>query len=484
MIAALPLALLLAVAAAPLLFLIGTPSTAGFAVDAASLGPTLAFAVGGAAVSTIVGGAAGVLAGTREYRGRVVLIALASVLIAAPPAFWWIGALRMPLPWGNVTGPATAAFVAGLGLTPIPLLLVVAALGELPSNIYEAARVALPPATRIRVVLLPLVASPLMGAFLLTVVLLLGESELPFLFGFRTVMTDVVTTFSQTFDAERTVPLIVPLLLTIIVLGMAAGRPLTRTVLSASRGAHGLVRTRAAWVLGLLAAVPPAFLLLSLAGYASAAVPALIARPTLPVATSTALVSILEPVAVAWIALLLAIVTAYPARGSGAMPFLVWAGLLLFCVPAPIYAIGWLRMGRLFDVVAVPGAVAHTSRAVGLCAMGFAIGYVRMPASLDAAARLVPVSPVHRAFRFVLPLLVPTLAASAALVAALTYADRDVASLLLPPGSSRLTLDFYLASANAPSATVGLQAIAVLAGAAVAVAAAAAGPALLWRRRG
>jgi iron(III) transport system permease protein len=484
-IAAAPFAVLLAVAAAPLMFLLARLSSTGIIIDAASLGPTLAFAVGGAAVATIVGGAVGVLAGTREYPARRSLIALSTILIAAPPAFWWIGALRVPLAWGNITGAGTAAFVAGVALSPVAILMVGAALREMPSNIYQAARVALPATVRVKAVLLPLLASSLAGAFLLSIILLLGESELPFLFGFRTVMTDVVTTFSQTFDVERTVPLIVPLLLTILVLGIAAGRPLMRTVLTSSRGAHGVIRTPAAIMLSLCAAAPVAFLLLSLAGYGWAAIPALFVRqPVSSLKLSTALVSIAEPIAVAWIALLLAIGCAYPARLSRAMSGLLWVGLLLFCVPAAIYAIAWLRMGQLVGGVAIPGIVAHTSRAVGLAALGFAIGYARVPASLENAARLVPVSPARRALQFVLPLMVPSLAASSALIAALTYADRDVASLSLAPGASRLTLDFYLASANAPSTTVGVLAFVVLIGAAVAVTLAAAGPAVVWRRRG
>jgi len=483
--AALPLALLLSLAAAPLLFLVARLSSPDVTADASSLGPTLAFAVGGAAIATVIGGAVGVLAGTREYPARRSLIGLTVVLMAAPPAFWWIGALRVPLAWGNITGPGTAAVVAGVALSPIALLMVVAALGEMPANMYEAARVALPPTVRVKAVLLPLLASPLAGAFLLAVILLLGESELPFLFGFRTVMTDVVTTFSQTFDVERTVPLILPLLLTTLVLGIAAGRPLIRTVLTSSRGAHGVIRTPAAATLTLCAAAPVAFLFLSLTGYASAAIPALFVRQPVPsLKFSTALISIAEPVAVAWIALLLALACAYPARRLPAMRALLWACLVLFCVPAAIHAIGWLRMSQFFGGATIPVIAAHASRAVGLAVMGFAIGYARVPASLENAARLVAMSPARRAFRFVLPLLLPSLAASAALIAALTFADRDVGSLLLPPGASRLTLDFYLASANAPSTTVGVLAIAVLAGAATAVTLAAAGPMLLWWRRG
>src|SRR6185369_15228978 len=128
--------------------------------------------------------------------------------------------------WGNANGPGPAAAVAGLALSPVTLLLVFAAVRQMPSNLYEAARVALPPATRVRTVLLPLLRSPLAGGFVLTVILLLGESELPFLFGFRTVMTDVVTTFAQTFDVGKTVPLVIPLLLGILALGILAGGPI------------------------------------------------------------------------------------------------------------------------------------------------------------------------------------------------------------------------------------------------------------------
>ncbi len=193
--------------------------------------------------------------------------------------------------------------------------------------------------------------------------------------------------------------------------------------------------------------------------------------------------SILEPVGCAWMAMTLTLVAAYPARRSKAMHVCLWAGLFLFCVPAAIYAIGWLALGQAHGGVAIPPAVAHTSRAVALCALGFAVGYSRLPPSLDDAAALVPVSPFRKALLFVLPLMVPSLAASAALAAALTYADRDVASLLLPPGASRLTLNLYLASANAPSSTVGILALAVLVGAAATVVLAAAGPALILGRR-
>lgn len=487
--AALQVAVLLGLTSVPLLYLLARASPgAGLELDWSSYGSTLGFALGGAAVATALGGATGMLLSVRAFPGRRWLLALSVAPIAAPPAFWWIGATRLTTALGNPNGPGPAAVAAGLALSPVTLLLVFAAIRQMPSNLYEAARVALPPAVRLRSVLLPLLRSPLAGGFVLTVILLLGESELPFLFGFRTAMTDVVTTFAQTYDVSKTVPLVIPLLLTILILGVLGGPSLVRVVLTASRGAHGLIRTPAPMGLILPFAAPAAYLVVATAGYgwavAAAASSGWARVPQLGFDAATLIVSVVEPVSTAWAALILTLVAVYPARRSAAMPAFLWMELVLFCVPAAIYAIGWLGVGQSLGGVAISPVVAHTSRAVALSALGFGIGYARLPTSLEDAAALVPVSAVRRAWFFVLPLIAWSLAGASALVAALTYADRDVASLLLPPGASRLTLNLYLASANAPSAVVGLLALVAIVGAALTVAIAAAGPILVWGRRG
>src|SRR5206468_2061782 len=121
-----------------------------------------------------------------------------------------------------------------------------------------------------------------------------------------------------------------------------------RTVLTSSRGAHGVVRRPGSAMLTVCAAAPVACLLLSVGGYARAIIAAPPGRwPSVAVDASTIVASIIEPVGSAWGALLLALVTSYAARRSRAMPFFLWAGLLLFCIPAAIYAIGWLRAGQI-----------------------------------------------------------------------------------------------------------------------------------------
>lgn len=474
--------LLLSVVSAPLFFLIRLIPVDHITIELSSFWQTMEFAAGGATISTIVGAALAILAGTREYPGRRWLFAVSIVPIAAPPAFWWIGAARLTAPWGNTEGPVVAAFIGGLAMSPITLLLVSAALRQMPSNLYDSARVAFPPLTRVRLILLPLLRLSLIGSFVLTLIVLLGESELPFLFGFRTLTTDVVTVFSQTFDVRRALPFVLPLLFVIVLLGVLVGKPLMQTVLTSSRGSHGIRRVRGSEFLSVGGAIPAVCLLLSLTGYA---LPILADPRGWPGSINLATVgtSIMEPVASAWVAILLTLVTAYPARRSRMMPYLLWAGLLLFCIPAAIYAMGWIATGLSLGGFAVPPVVAYISRTTALCMLGFGIGYSRLPASLENAARLVQVSATRRAVVFVLPLIAPSLMASSALAAALIYADRDVASLLLAPGASRLTLNLYLASANAPSSVIGVLAFALLAGAAVTVILAAAGPAVLWRRR-
>lgn len=480
--AVLPMGLLLGLTALPLLALLAHVGRSGPLIEGSSFGLTTAFAVGGAVVATTTGGALGLLFGIREFPARRWLLVLSTVPIAAPPAFWWIGITRLASGWIDLRGPGAAAVVAGLALSPIALLLVVAVLAQTPANIYQSARVALPPTVRLRAVLVPLLMSPLAGGFLLTVILLLGESEIPFLFGFRTVMTDIVTRFAQTFDVQSTLPLVLPLLLLLVVIGGVAGRALLPSVFISSPGSHGVLRTPGKAMLTSWAAVPTAWVVLAMTGYASAIFAHSLTDWSRFVEPSTTAASILEPVGCTWVAVLLTVGAAYPARRGKAMTAFLWAALLLFCVPAAIYAIGWLVIGQNAGGVAIPPAVAHTSRAVALCTLGFAVGYSRLPRSLDDAAALVPAPPRRRATLFVLPLIAPSLAASAALAAAVTYADRDVASLLLPPGASRLTLNLYLASANAPSSTLGLLALTVLLGAAAALLLAAAAPVLILGR--
>ena len=122
----LPLAVLLTASALPLVFLIGRFAVLP-AVDLSSLAPSLAFAVTGAAVSAVVGGALGAVAGTLEVPGRRWAVGISAALIAAPPAFWWIGLTRLPVGWGSPSGALIGGGVAGLALAPITLLLVLAA---------------------------------------------------------------------------------------------------------------------------------------------------------------------------------------------------------------------------------------------------------------------------------------------------------------------------------------------------------------------
>lgn len=478
---AVPLAALLGVSALPLLFL-AVRFAAWPAIDLASLWPALRFAAMGAAVAAIVGGAFGALAGTLDVPGRRAAIGLGTLLLAAPPAFWWIGLTRLHGGFGSISGVTGGSAVAGVALAPITLLLVLAAAREIPSNVYQAARLTLDPVRRIRCVLLPLLRPALTAGFLLTLILLLGESEIPFLFGFRTSMTDIVTTFSQTFAPDRTLPLVVPLLVVVIVLALFMAKALFAVLVAAPAPGRGVIRRSAGvWMaIGLLPL--PALAASSLAGYGWAFLSTgFSAARRVPADLTTVSASIAEPVLCALVGVALAIAASYPVRRSAAIRPLMLVSLLLSCVPAAIVALGWVGVSLALGRGSVAPAVAHVVRAMALPSLAFLVAYSRLPPSFEQAARLVPLSSVRRAWTLMLPMLASSIVAASAMTAALIFADRDVASLLLAPGESRLMLNLYLLSANAPSAVVGGTALVVCAAGALVIATAALVPFMVLR---
>lgn len=476
-----PLVALLIASALPLLS-ISIRFVAAPSIDLSSLWPALRFAVVGAAVAVAVGGMFGAVAGTLDLPGQRWALGLAVLLLAAPPAFWWIGLTRLPGGFGAISGIVGGSGVAGVALAPITLLLVLAAAREIPTNVYQAARLSLDPARRIRCVLLPLLRPALTAGFLLTVILLLGESEIPFLFGFRTSMTDIVTTFSQTFAPDSTLPLVVPLLAVVLLLGLLLANTLFAVLAAAPTPGRGVLRRApAAWMaIGLLPL--PAFAVSSLVGYGWAFLSngSQVGR-RVPADLATISVSIAEPVLCALTGVMLAIAACYPARRSAAIRPLMVVSLLLFCAPAAIAALGWVGLSQALGRSSVPPAVAHLARAMSLPALAFLVAYSRLPPSLEQAALLVPLSSGRRAWILTLPMLVPSIIAVSAMTAALIFADRDVGSLLLAPGQSRLMLNLYLLSANAPSAVVGGTALVVVGAGTVVIAAAALVPFVLLR---
>jgi ABC-type Fe3+ transport system permease subunit len=453
-------------------------------IDGLSLAQSVLFALLGAICAVTVGMAAGGMIGLLDFPGRRIATLFLIVPIAAPPAFWWIGFVRVPgVPHLHMAGILPGSIVAGLCFAPVSFLLVLAAIREVPPNTYEAARLFLRPRQRFLHVLTPLLRSALVGGFLLTAILLLGESEIPFLFGFRTVMTDIITGFSRTFSLTSIAPMAATLLILVLIIAGLAVRPIFRTLLAQPRSGAGAVRRPAPpaillAVAGVLAVTAP------LAGYVLPVVRGnSLLSVKLPATLETVAWSIGEPVLCAWITMLAGVIVGYSLRHSRFMPVLLTSGFVVFCIPAAALGIGWIGLARALGNWTAPIVLVHASHLWGLALLGFAAAFARYPASLADAAALVPVSRARGALTFVLPSLAPSLAAISLLVSVLVFSDRDVASLILPPGAERLMLDLYLFSANAPAQALGVLAILTIISAVAAAVLAAAGPwiALRWR---
>jgi ABC-type Fe3+ transport system permease subunit len=237
-----------------------------------------------------------------------------------------------------------------------------------------------------------------------------------------TLTTEVVTSFSQTFDASQVAPIALPLLVCAIALGIAARRPLLGSVL-ARRAGDGLRRTKrhAALLPALLLAWPAVW---ALVGYGTGAARGLASGRPSPLSRSAVLASIAEPVLCALLVIPISVAAASAARRSRALPPLLGLGLLVFCIPASVLAIGWIGLGAPSGLQ-VPPALVHVSRLWPLGAMAFAAATARLPRSLEDAAALAPISPFSRMVRIVLPVLAPSLAAGSVLTAMLVFADRD-----------------------------------------------------------
>ena len=269
------------------------------------------FAVVGGAIATVVGGAIGVLFSMREFPGRPRTTSDGN----CPDR----GATCFLVDWRDTPdvrmGQRQRTFRrgrGGLALAPVTLLFVFAVSARFrPICTSGSSRLSASDSTG--VVLLPLCASSLLGGFVLTVILLLGESEMPFLFGFRTGMTDIVTAFAQTFDVRQTVPHVVPLLLVMLICAGVAGRLLWPVLFASSRGAHGGFARAALCGSLLWAGVPPtACVAMAMTGYAWALFAApFIGWSRLMIDPSAIAPSVLEPVGCAWMAMTLTLVAAY-----------------------------------------------------------------------------------------------------------------------------------------------------------------------------
>src|SRR5262249_46367514 len=157
-----------------------------------------------------------------------------------------------------------------------------------------------------------------------------------------------------TFDAPQTLPIVIPLVFTVLVIALLVVRPLFAILLTEATGSRGVVKRPVRMIAGGVTALLPLMMVLSLGGDARAAFSGAggMRRRTL-IDVGTIAESITEAVLCAFVAVAFTVLAAYPARRSTTIRAFAMIGLLLFSVPTAIIAIGWIHVGQALGSVSI-----------------------------------------------------------------------------------------------------------------------------------
>ncbi|RLB64720.1 MAG: hypothetical protein DRI90_03940 [Deltaproteobacteria bacterium] len=364
---------------------------------------------------------------------------------------WWVQTMAM-LPLG-----IGVWLLAMEGVDPVPI---------------EAARVLAPGPVVWRRVVLPQVAPLVLVGFTLVLTLSLTDFTVPSLFGVTVYALEIFAEFSATGSSERALALALPLLLVSGAAVFVLQRPLRHVVQrqpepfyrhpqrvaleQVGRGprALGLI------ALGLHLAVPAAALLVQMPR--AGALMESVGR-----AQSNACYSVV---------LALAVALASMSVAMGAAPRMLrrdWVGRALWAafattlaMPAALTGMAMLALRvRLLPWAATGDLLpwlACTARFAPLACLAAAAQARRIDPALSEAARLLPVNRWRCMTRVELPLLAPGLLVGGCIAFALTLGELGATLLVIPPGSSTLTIRIYnYLHYGASESVAGLAALAV-----------------------
>lgn len=447
---------------------------------AGALWPTIAITLATALSAAVVGAAFGALVALADFRGRRVLEVLLVLPLAMPAyvvAFTWVGVFDVGSPlraWAievvgharwlpSLRNPAGAVFVLTLSLYPYVYLLVRAVLRARGAALLDAARsLGATPFAAWRRVLLPLAWPAALAGSGLVALEVLAEFGAMSVLGVDTLSVLVYRTWfglGSLAGAAQVASLL--LLLALVVVGANAWLARRQPPASAPGGAGtarrlGPAATVLAWTLALAWLVPalgvPLARLVAWAvddpsAWSRVLDPAL---NTLVFAGGAALLIVAGGVAVA--------VFVRDGDGSGRRRMLATGAGLGYAIPGVVLAAGlMLLLIALERAAGSSGLLSASALAVwlGLVARFLRVGIdgastalAQIPASLDAAARLLGAGTWRRWRAIHWPALRPLLVATG-LLALVECAKEMPATLMLRPfGGDTLAVKVYNATSE------------------------------------
>ena len=408
----------------------------------------------GVPLAVFVGVAAAWLVERSDLPGRGVWrVAMAAPL--AVPAFVssyaWVGIVP------SIGGLGGGLFISTLAYSPLVYLPALAALRGLDPALEDTARsLGLSPWRVFGRVVLPQLRLAIWGGGLIVGLHLLAEYGAFSLIRFTTFTTAIMVQFQSTFagPAANALGIVLTTLCLLLLIVEGSTRGSMRYSRIGSGAATIPIRTR------LAAATVPS--ILGLVSYLGAAigVPLIVIAGWLTVGDpwgqrwipqailTTALLGLLGAV----VTIVLAaptvwLVVRHPSRVSR---ILEGAGFLASSLPAIIIALALVtvtvRLGPSIYQTVASVVVAYAIMFMPRALVPLRSGLAQAPPALEEAAQVLGVSPPWSRLRVTLPLMGPSLAAAAALVA-LGIANELTATLLLAPNGTRtLATEFWSAS--------------------------------------
>lgn len=415
---------------------------------------TVLLVILGVPICVLVGVAGAWLVERSDLPGRRVW----SVALAAPlavPAFVssyaWVGVVP------SIGGLGGGLFISTLAYAPLVYLPAVAVLRGLDPALEDAARsLGLGPWTVFWRVVLPQLRLAIWGGGLVVGLHLLAEYGAFSLIRFDTFTTAIMVQFQSTFAGPAASAL--GLVLTVLCLMMLAVEGSTRGRLRYARIGSGapLIATRSR----LGPATTPTTIVLGSYLAAAVGVPLAVIARWLTVGDpwgqrwmsqailTTALLGLLG----AAITLVMAAPTAWLSvrRPSRFTRVLEAGGLLASSLPGIIIALALVtvtvRVAPTLYQTVVTVVIAYAIMFLPRALVVLRAGLAQAPVALEEAARALGVSPGRSKLRVTLPVIAPSAAAAAALVA-LGIANELTATLLLAPNGTRtLATEFWSAS--------------------------------------